>query len=80
MYVRDFTEYVFLHVKITCLKQEHEKSLLSSHIILQCIQGFSIICIVQSFKTSKQKDISNTYQDIARQLNKKTSVIKILPV
>ena len=27
----------------------------SSHITLQCIQAFSIICIVQSFKTIEQK-------------------------
>ena len=52
----------------------------SSHITLQCIQAFSIICIVQSFKTIEQKDISNSYQDISRQSNETATVIEIFPV
>ena len=52
----------------------------SSHIILQCIQAFGIICIVQSFKTIEQTDISNSYQDIFRQSNETATVIEIFPV
>ena len=34
-----------------------------SYITLECIEAFSIIYIVQSFKTIEQKDISKTYLD-----------------
>ena len=52
----------------------------SSHITLHCIQAFSIIHIVQSFKTIEQKHISNSYHDIFRQSNETASVIEMFPV